>query len=425
GVKEVKSPNSNTGNGDTKALRVKKLLTTLTAKIPSAVQDLEKQTFIGNELISRLSIEDKSLLLQFVNSLLMTMRDLDASDIDMGGDGAKNRIWLRIQGKKTPIGRLGVYHPNQINIIIQSILTENQRKLLYENRSIDFSHTIRNGDGEKMRYRATAFFELGELAMNMRAINSKIRPYEGYGFHPAVTHMLSLDHTKDGLNLVTGITGSGKSSTLDAIVDLNNRSIDAHIIIIASPIEYIHESKRCIIRHREVGLDTISFKAGTIEALRQDPDIIMIGEMRDPDTIMAALEVADSGHKVFSTLHTSSATESIDRIIGEVPPVEQERVRVRLAELLRCVISQKLIPGHQGKLILAKETLVMTPSIRAAIRNKNISEIYQMISEGEKYGMATMEQDLRRLYRERKISLQTAISFANNKRRMQQILKMA
>jgi twitching motility protein PilT len=259
----------------------------------------------------------------------------------------------------------------------------------------------------------------------MRAIDSKIRPYEGYQFHPNVTKMLSLEHSKDGLNLVTGITGSGKSTTLDAIVDLNNRQINAHVIIIASPVEYIHNSKKCIIRHREVGLDTTSFKNGTIEALRQDPDIIIIGEMRDPDTIMAALEVADSGHKVFSTLHTSSATESLDRIIGEVNPSEQERVRVRLADLLRCVVSQKLVPGLDGRLLLAKEVLIMTPSTKAAIRNKNLSEIYQMISEAEKLGMITMEQDLRRLYRERKISLETALNYANNKRRMQQILKMA
>jgi twitching motility protein PilT len=259
----------------------------------------------------------------------------------------------------------------------------------------------------------------------MRAISTQIRPYESYGFHPNVTRVLSLQYTKEGLILVTGITGSGKSTTLDAIVDLNNRTVDGHIIIIASPVEYVHESKRCIIRHREVGRDTMSFKQGTIEALRQDPDIIIIGEMRDPDTIMAALEVADSGHKVLSTLHTSSAVESIDRIIGEVPPIEQERVRNRLADILRCVISQKLVPSLDGKRVLAKEVMVMTPSIRAAIKNNNTGEIYQMIAEGAEFGMITMEQDLRRLYLERKISLETAINYANNKRRMQQLLQAA
>jgi twitching motility protein PilT len=147
--------------------------------------------------------------------------------------------------------------------------------------------------------------------------------------------------------------------------------------------------------------------------------------MRDPDTIMAALEVADSGHKVLSTLHTSSAVESIDRIIGEVPPIEQERVRNRLADILRCVISQKLVPSLDGKRVLAKEVMIMTPSIRAAIKNNNTGEIYQMIAEGAEFGMITMEQDLRRLYLERKISLETAINYANNKRRMQQLLQAA
>jgi twitching motility protein PilT len=236
---------------------------------------------------------------------------------------------------------------------------------------------------------------------------------------------MHLQYTKEGLVLVTGITGSGKSTTLDAIVDLNNRSTEAHIIIIASPIEFVHTPKKCIIRHREVGRDTTSFKQGPIEALRQDPDIIIIGEMRDPDTIMAALEVADSGHKVFSTLHTSSAVESIDRIIAEVPNIEQDRVRSRLADVLRIVMSQKLVPTVGGSRTLAKELMVMTPSIRAAIKNNNTNEIYQMISEGHQWGMCTMEQDLARLYMERKISQETALNYSNNKRRIQQILKLA
>jgi len=401
------------------------LLKSLSQKIPSTLREIDRLLFIGNKILPGLPVEVKAVLQKFVDSILLNMRQLNASDIDVGGFGAKNKIWMRIQGRKAPVDNLGSFSIDEFNILIQSILSENQRKFIFENRSIDFSYTIRVEENALVRYRATAYLELGDLALNMRAIESNIRPYEGFKFHPSATKMLSLEHTKDGLNLVTGITGSGKSTTLDAIVDLNNRIINAHIIIIASPVEYIHKSKKCIIRHREVGLDTTSFKNGTIEALRQDPDIIIIGEMRDPDTIMAALEVADSGHKVFSTLHTSSATESLDRIIGEVSPSEQERVRVRLADLLRCVVSQRLIPGLDGRLLLAKEVLIMTPSIKAAIRNKNLTEIYQMISESEKLGMNTMEQDLRRLYRERKISLETALNYANNKRRMQQILKMA
>lgn len=274
------------------------------------------------------------------------------------------------------------------------------------------------------RFRADAYFDLDQLALNMRAINNTVRPYKGLELHANVTRVLSLAHTKEGLSLVTGITGSGKSSTLDTIIDANNHSVEGHVVVIASPIEYVHKSDKCVIRHREVGRDVLSFKDGAVQALRQDPDIIMVGELRDPDTIMTALEITDSGHKVFSTLHTASAVESIDRIIGEVPPVEQERVRNRLGTTLRCVVSQKLIPSLDGKRVLAKEIMLGMPNVQAAIKNNNTSEIYQMISEGIDVGMTTMEQDLKRLYLQKKISLENAMNYANNKRRLQQLLQL-
>ncbi len=350
------------------------------------------------------------------------MRRYDASDIDLGGWGANQRIWLRVQGLKKPVEGFGTFSSDESDILIQSLIISHQRKLLYDHRSIDFSYVFRDEAGTAYRHRANAYFDLDSLALNMRAINTEIRPYEGFEFNTNITKSLSLKRTKEGLVLVTGITGSGKSTTLDAIIDMNNRSVQAHIIIIASPVEFVHESKHCIIRHREVGRDTQSFKQGTIEALRQDPDIIVIGEMRDPKTIIAGLEVADSGHKVFSTLHTSSAIESLDRIIGEVPPEEQERVRNRLADVLRCVISQKLVPSLDGKRVLAKEIMLMIPSIKAAIKNNNTGEIYQMLNEGLKYGMTTMEQDLKQHVVQKRISRETALSFANNKRMMQQLL---
>ena len=167
----------------------------------------------------------------------------------------------------------------------------------------------------------------------------------------------------------------------------------------------MHKSNVSMIKHREVGRDVLSFKEGVIQALRQDPDIIVIGEMRDPDTIIAALEVTDTGHKVFSTLHTSSAVESIDRIVAEIHPTEQERVRNRLADVLISVVSQKLVPSIDGKRVLAKEVLIVTPSVKAAIKNNNTSEIYMMINQGSQSGMITMEQDLKRLYLKKKITL--------------------
>ena len=406
-------------------IEARTLLQQLASQIPPNVRETEKQFFIHNQILAKLSPEEQLLLKGYFEFFLKEMRKMGASDIEFGGWGSGNHIWLRKMGEKFPVKEFGTFSLHEFDILIQSILLGYQREFLFKRLSFDFSYTIVEPEETFLRYRACVYFEMGDLAMNVRAIETVIPPYESYGFHPNVTRMLSLRYSKEGLVLITGITGSGKSTTLEAIIDLNNRSINAHIVVIARPIEYIHKSKKCIIRHREVGMDTHSFKDGTIEALRQDPDIIIIGEMRDPDTIMTALEAADSGHKVFSTLHTYSATESIARILGEVSPAEQDRVRHRLAEILRCVISQRLVPGVQKELILAKEIMLMTPPIKAAIHNANIEEIYQMISEGGKYGMQTLEQDLRQLYLARKITLETAMNFANNKRRMEQLLKIA
>ena len=403
----------------------KKLLEHLKKQVPPSLFSLDKEEFIGHTLLPKVSDQHKLILRNLINAFLEEMRRLGASDIDFGGMGSQKRIWFRIHGDKKPIENLGTYEITEFDILIQSILLASQLEELYERRNVDFSYTFSSSEKQIYRNRANVAFDLNALSLNMRAIETRTRKFDQYGFHPHVAKNLHLKYTKEGLILVTGITGSGKSTTLDAIVELNNQTVPAHIIIIASPVEYVHTPKRCIIRHREVGRDTTSFKQGTIEALRQDPDIIIIGEMRDPDTIMSALEVADSGHKVFSTLHTSSAVESIDRIIAEVPTTEQDRIRNRLADVLRVVMSQKLVQTVVGDRVMAKEVMVMTPSIRAAIKNNNVNEIYQMISEGHQWGMNTIEQDLARLYFERRITKETAINYANNKRRMQQLLKMA
>lgn len=398
------------------------ILKQVTAAIPETAYGVERQMLIG-DLLSRQSQDERRVIKKMFDGLLLRMFAISASDIDMGGFGSQGKIWYRIHGSKKPDPELGQFTVDELNILIQSILLERQRQYLYENRNLDFSYSIMEGD-KMHRFRADAYFDLDQIALNMRAINAVVRPYKNLDFHINVTKIVSLAHTKEGLILVTGITGSGKSSTLDSIIDANNHSVDGHITIIASPIEYVHKSDRCIIRHREVGRDALSFKEGAVQSLRQDPDIIVIGEMRDPDTIMTALEITDSGHKVFSTLHTASAVESIDRIIGEVPPIEQERVRNRLADVIRCVVSQKLVPSLDGKRVLAKEVMIATPSVRAAIKNNNTSEIYQMMSEAGDQGMTTMEADLRRLYLAKKISLENAINYANNKRRLQQMLNL-
>jgi twitching motility protein PilT len=404
-------------------VEARRLLKELASQLSSTVTSLERQIMIG-DVLGRMDEADKHRLRALLNYFLTRMLSIAASDMDQGGYGSSGQVWFRVYGSKKPDKTLGQYTADETNYLIQSILGERQRAFLYENRNLDFSYMLYLENGEFRRFRADAYFDLDQLALNMRAINNTVRTYKSLELHQNATRMLSLTGTKEGLCLVTGITGSGKSTTLDAIIDANNHVIDAHIVIIASPIEYVHKSDRCIIRHREVGRDVLSFKDGAIQALRQDPDIIMIGELRDPETILTALEITDSGHKVFSTLHTASSVESIDRIIGETPPIEQERVRNRLADTLRCVISQKLVPSLDGKRMLAKEVLLGIPSVKAAIKNNNTGEIYQMISEGIDQGMITMEQDLKRLYLQKKISLENAINYANNKRRIQQLLQV-
>jgi twitching motility protein PilT len=392
----------------------------LAASLPVTAPGVERQMLIG-DLASKMSPAERSALRKLTDSILLRMQKMNASDIDLGGFGTKGNIWYRIYGDKKPDTTLPTFSTDEMSLLIQSILVDRQRLFLYENRNLDFSYMVIEGEAMN-RFRADAYFDLDHLALNMRAINATVRPFKNLEFHPNVTKALRLAHTPQGLNLITGITGSGKSSTLDTIIDANNHSTDAHIVIIASPIEYVHKPDRCIIRHREVGRDVLSFKEGAVQSLRQDPDIIVIGEMRDPDTILTALEITDSGHKVFSTLHTASAVETIDRIIGEVPPIEQERVRLRLGDTLSCVVSQRLVPTLDGKVTLAKEVMLAIPSVRAAIKNNNTGEIYQMMAESGDIGMITLEQDLKRLYLQKRISLDTAMVNANNKRRLQQIL---
>jgi twitching motility protein PilT len=400
----------------------KRILKDFVASVPEALMGPDRVMYIL-ENCSKLQEDEKILLRKFVNKVLTSMIERDASDIEIGGHGNEGYIWMRIHGKKERVKDLPQFTEDESALIISNLFNSNQKKYLATTRNLDYSYTFFYERRKiNVRFRADAYFDLDTLTCNMRAINTTIRPLASLDFHPNAIKYLSHNYIKFGLTLITGITGSGKSTTLDSIVDHHNKFDPAHVVIVAAPIEYVHTSNVCLIKHREVGRDVLSFKEGVIQALRQDPDIIIIGEMRDPDTIMAALEVTDTGHKVFSTLHTSSAMESLDRIIAEVHPTEQERVRNRLADVLISVVSQKLVPALDGKLTLAKEVLVVTPSVKAAIKNNNISEIYMMINQGGQMGMITMEQDLKRLYTQKKISLETAITYANNKTRINQLL---
>ena len=354
---------------------------------------------------------------------LSDMKGKEASDIDFGAPGAMDRIWMRVYGNKKPLPEYGEYSRLETTVIIGSWLSPLQKQKLFNNMVLDFSATVPVSDRE-IRFRGTCYLDRGYMCVNFRRVNDFVYSMEQLRMPGPIRERMNLRYEKTGLILVTGITGSGKSTTLDAVIDMNNRENHAHIVIISDPIEYVHESKLCLVRHREVGADVISFAHGSIEALRQDPDIIIVGEMRDPNTISTVLEITDSGHKAFTTLHTSSAIDSIHRIIGEFPSEEQERIRNRLADVLSIIISQKLVPSIDNRIVMTREILAVDPSVQAAIRNKNIGEIYQMMVEGKRYGMCTLEQDLHELLKRGVISQKTAMGFANNKKRMHQLISM-
>lgn len=401
--------------------RITELIEPMAGRLSSTNKGIELHKEIG-DIIEDQPKEVRLELKSILDGFLHEMYRIEASDIDLGGPGCDEQIWYRIHGDKSPVDDIEM-SLLETDFLLHNILMPSQREHLFEDLNLDFSYSIDSADDElDKRFRADLYFDLEHLALNMRKIDNTIRPFKTLSLHPEVAKALSLKYYKYGLTLVTGITGSGKSSTLDTVIDANNRTVDSHIVIIASPVELIHKPIRSVIRHREVGRDVTSFKNGAVQALRQDPDVIVIGELRDPETIMTALEITDSGHKTFGTLHTSSAMESIERILGEVPPNEQNRVRTRLADVLTCVISQKLIPSLDGKRVLAKEVLLVTSAVKAAIRNNNVGEIYQMLMEGGEKGMNTMEQDLKRLYDEGKISREEAINNANNKKRLMQLI---
>ena len=407
------------------------ILNNIISRIPKTLKGAERVSFLVDHF-SEIPVEERYSLMKVVDDILQHMVEKEASDVELGGFGTEGYVWFRIYGQKNIVEELPRFSDDESAILILSLMSDKQRSILEKERNLDFSYTVYDEKNKyaqtdsatlyELRFRVDAYFDVDRLALNMRSIIPKLRTLEELEFGHEVERVLSYDYISQGLVLITGVTGSGKSTTLDAIIQWHNNNVNAHIVNIAAPLEYVHRSKKCIIRQREVGKDVLSFHEGVVQSLRQDLDIMVVGEMRDPATIVAALEVTDTGHKVYSTMHTSSAVESLDRIVAEVHAEEQDRVRNRLADVLTAVISQKLVPDLDGTLILAKEVLIVTPNIRAAIKNNNTSEIYLMINQGSDLGMITLEQDLKNLYLANKISLDTAIQYANNKKLFKQIV---
>jgi twitching motility protein PilT len=332
--------------------------------------------------------------------LLQEMIQRGASDLHITvGNPAK----LRVDGDLVTSKINQVLTPKDTLSLAYSILTENQKKRFETEDELDFSFGVQN----LSRFRGNVYKQRGCVAMAIRQIPYEIVSIEKLGLPPIIN---KLAERPRGLVLVTGPTGSGKSTTLAAMVDKVNKELKGHIITIEDPIEFIHRHQSCLINQREVGADTKSFTAALKYALRQDPDVILIGEMRDLETISAALTIAETGHLVFATLHTNSAAESINRMIDAFPSHQQAQIRAQLAFVLEGVVTQTLLPKAKGKgRVAACEIMVCTPAIRAVIRDEKIHQIYSLMQAGKKHGMQTMNDALQMLYMKGEVTLEEAL----------------
>jgi twitching motility protein PilT len=329
-----------------------------------------------------------------LRALLEEMIEKDASDLHIV---AGERPKLRIDGDITSASTEDVLTPKDTLSLAYSVLTENQKKRFETENELDFSFGIQN----LARFRGNCFKQRGCVSLVIRQIPFNVRTFEDLGLPPIVA---KLAERPRGLVLVTGPTGSGKSTTLAAMIDKINKELKGHIITVEDPIEFIHRHQQCLVNQREVGTDTNSFAAALKYALRQDPDVVLIGEMRDLETTQSALTIAETGHLAFATLHTNSAAETINRIIDIFPAHQQSQIRAQLAFVLEGVITQTLLQKAKGRgRVMAAEIMVCTPAIRALIRDDKVHQIYSAMQAGKKHGMQTLNDALYQLYMQRDV----------------------
>jgi twitching motility protein PilT len=294
---------------------------------------------------------------------------------------------LRVDGALTPVNGADVLSDEAVETLIFAILDEDQKQILLKDKEFDFSFAF----GDLGRFRVNAFHERGNLAAALRLIPNELLSIQQLGLPEVVNKFAEYPR---GLVLVTGPTGSGKSTTLAAMVDKINTEHAQHIITIEDPIEFTHRSKKSVIVQREVHYDTYSFSAALRSALREDPDVVLVGEMRDLETIASAITIAETGHLVFATLHTNSAAQSIDRMIDVFPPHQQPQIRSQLSNILMAICSQRLIPAIGGGRLAAAEILVATPAVRNIIREGKTHQLDAVIQTGAEYGMQSMDKNL-------------------------------
>ena len=345
--------------------------------------------------------------------LLKTLVDNSGSDLHLT---TQTPPQIRVHGKLQVLD-LPMLGAADTKTLAYSVLTDAQKKRFEETLELDFSFGIRG----MARFRGNIFNQRGAVAAVFRVIPEQIKPFNELGL-PGV--IANLSERPRGLVLVTGPTGSGKSTTLAAMIDKINTERREHIITIEDPIEYIHQHKGCLVNQREVHADTLGFAIALRAALREDPDIVLIGEMRDLETIESALRIAETGHLTFATLHTNSAAQTINRIIDVFPAHQQGQIRTQLSLVLEGIVCQALLPRADGKgRVVSLEIMVPTPAIRNLIRDDKVHQIYSTMQTGqEKLGMQTMNQNLVTLYQKRLITLETAMSASSQKDELEQMI---
>lgn len=347
-----------------------------------------------------------------IQQLFKVMVDNGASDLHITVGSAPG---MRISGDIVRV-KVGTLLPDDTKRLIYQILTEKQKAELEKNLELDFSFGIKG----LARFRANVFYSKGAVAAVFRQIPSLIPDFDALGLPPVLLDMVNVS---SGLFLVTGPTGSGKSTTLASVIDKLNTNAPNHIITLEDPIEFVHQHKMSLVNQREIGADTLSFSKGIKSLLRQDPDIVLVGELRDPETIEAALTIAETGHVVFGTLHTNSTVQTINRIINVFSHEQQEQIRTLLSFVLQGVIAQQLLPKIPKGRVAVQEILRITPAIRNLIREDKVHQIYSQMQIGqEETGMFTMNQHIKKRLDAGLITTETAMTFTNNPEELARML---
>lgn len=346
-----------------------------------------------------------------LRELLEDMTSHDASDLHLT---AGLPPMYRIDGKLIP-SKFEVLTPDDTRALAYSVLNDEQKKSFENEKELDLSFGVQG----MSRFRANVFLQRGVTSMAIRKIPYDILTFDQLGLPAVAKRFADLPR---GLVLVTGPTGSGKSTSLAAMIDHINRTREAHILTIEDPIEYVHHHKKCMVNQREIKSDTESFTQALKYVLRQDPDVILVGEMRDRETIAAAITIAETGHLCFATLHTNSTFESINRIVDVFPASQQPQIRAQLAFVLEGVMTQQLIPRYKQRgRELVTEVMVCTPAIKALIRDDKVHQIYGIMQAGQKFGMQTMNQSLYEAYVNKRISYEDALGRSSDR---DELLKM-